>query len=118
MEAFYKMAYDIGCYYAVVAFFLSYSGKYEVNPLSFLVFFAACFFATYTEKLGKYESVVRVAAFVLPVIPFLLENNIWGKIILLLPWTYLIVTVLRQGYDTDYRRFKKIYIYYSVSFLL
>lgn len=110
MEAFYKMAYDIGCYYAFAAFFLSYSAKYEVNPFSFLVLFAACFGATYAEKLGRFESVVRIGAFVLPVIPFLLETNIWGKLILLLPWTYLVVTVLRQGYDISYRRFKKTYL--------
>lgn len=110
MEAFYKMAYDIGCYYAFVAFFLSYSGKYVVNPFSFLVFFAACFGATYAEKLGKFESVVRIGAFVLPVIPFLLENNIWGKLILILPWMYLVVTVLRESYDVTYKRFKKIFL--------
>lgn len=110
MEAFYKMAYDIGCYYAVVAFFLAYSGKYEVNPFSFLVFFAACFFATCAEKFGRFQPAVRVGAFVLPVIPFLLESNIWGKVILLLPWTYLVVTVLRESYDVSYRRFKKIYL--------
>lgn len=110
MEAFYKLAYDISCYYAFAAFFLYYVAEYKVSPLSFLVFFAACFFAVYAENMKKYGQAVQIGAFVLPIIPFLLENGIWGKLILMLPWVYMVVTVLRQGYDVSYRRFKKTFL--------
>lgn len=112
MEAFYKLTYDISCYYAFSAFFLSYVAEYRVNPLSFLVFFAACFAAVNAEKLKKYSysQVAQIGAFVLPVIPFVLETNLWGKLILILPWVYMVVTVLRQGYDVSYRRFRKTYL--------
>lgn len=110
MEAFYKLAYDISCYYAFVAFFLSYVAEYKVNLFSFLVFFAACFAAVHAEKLNRFSQAVQIGAFVLPVIPFLLETNIWGKLILILPWVYMIITVLRQGYNISYRRFKKTYL--------
>ena len=103
MEVFYKLAYDISCYYAFVAFFLSYTAGYKVSMLSFLALFAACFIATCAEK-------YKVVAFLLPVIPFLLETSIWGKLVLILPWIYLVVTVVRQGYDVSYKRFKKTYI--------
>ena len=110
MEAFYKLAYDIGCYYAFVAFFLSYVAGYKVNMFSFLVILTACFIATCVEKLKEFKQVVRIGAFVLPTIPFLLETNIWGKLVLILPWIYLVVTVVREGYDISYKRFKKTYL--------
>ena len=112
MEAFYKLAYDISCYYAFAAFFLSYIAEYRVNPLSVLVFFAACFAAVHAEHIKKYSysQAVRIGAFVLPVIPFILETDIWGKLILILPWVYMVVTVLREGYDVSYRRFRKTFI--------
>lgn len=110
MEAFYKLVYDISCYYAFAAFFVSYGMEYDANPLSFLVLFAACFLAVYAEKYKRFSQAVQIGAFVLPVIPFLLETNIWGKLILILPWAYLVVTVVRQGYDITYTRFKKTYL--------
>lgn len=110
MEAFYKLAYDISCYYAFAAFFLSYGVEYEVSPYSFLVFFAACFLAVYAEKCKRFSQAVQFGAFVLPVIPFLLESNIWGKVILILPWLYMIMTVLHRNYYIPYRRFKKTYL--------
>jgi len=110
MEAFYKLVYDISCYYAFAAFFVSYGMEYNVNPLSFLVLFAACFLAVYAEKCKRFSQAVQIGAFVLPAIPFLLETNIWGKLILILPWAYLVVTVVRQGYDITYTRFKKTYL--------
>ena len=110
MEAFYKLAYDIGCYYAFAAFFLSYVMEYKVTPISFLVFFAACFMAVYAEKTKRFEQEVRIGAFLLPIIPFLLENNLWGKLVLILPWIYLVVAVLREGYDISYKRFRKTFL--------
>ena len=110
MEAFYKLAYDISCYYAFATFFLSYVAEYRANPLSVLVFFAACFTALNAEKIERGSQAVQIGAFVLPVIPFLLENNLWGKLILILPWVYMVVTVLRQGYYVSYRRFRKTYL--------
>ena len=110
MEAFYKLAYDISCYYAFAAFFLSYGMKYDVPAYSFLVFFAACFLAVYSVKLKNFSQMVQIVAFVLPVIPFLLETNLWGKLVLILPWAYMVMTVLRQGYCITYRRFKKTYL--------
>ena len=110
MEAFYKLVYDISCYYAFAAFFVSYGMEYDANPLSFLVLFAACFLAVYAEKCNRFSQAVQISAFVLPVIPFLLETNIWGKLILILPWAYLVMTVVRQGYDINYNRFKKTYL--------
>lgn len=110
MEAFYKLAYDISCYYAFATFFLSYVAEYRANPLSVLVFFAACFTALNAEKIKRGSQAVQIGAFVLPVIPFLLENNLWGKLILILPWVYMVVTVLRQGYYVSYRRFRKTYL--------
>lgn len=110
MEAFYKLAYDISCYYAFAAFFLSYGMKYDVPAYSFLVLFAACFLAVYSVKLKNFSQVVQIVAFVLPVIPFLLETNLWGKLVLILPWAYMVMTVLRQGYYITYRRFKKTYL--------
>lgn len=117
MEAFYKLAYDIGCYYAFAAFFLSYLAGYEVNPFSFLVFFAACFMAVHAEKSKRLEPVCRIGAFLLPVIPLLMEGNIWGKLVLILPWIYLVVTVVREGYDISYKRFKKTYLAFFWIFL-
>ena len=110
MEAFYKLVYDISCYYAFAAFFLSYGMEYDVPAYSFLVFFAACFIAVFAEKCKRFSQVVQIGAFALPVIPFLLESNIWGKLVLILPWVYMIVTVLREGYYITYRRFKKTYL--------
>ena len=110
MEAFYKLAYDISCYYAFAAFFLSYVAGYRVNPLSFLVFFAACLAAVNAEKIKRGSQAMQMSAFVLPIIPFLLENNLWGKLIIILPWVYMVVTVLRQGYYVSYRRFRKTYL--------
>ena len=110
MEAFYKLAYDISCYYAFAAFFLSYGMKYDVPAYSFLVFFAACFLAVYAVKLKRFSQAVQIGAFMLPLIPFLLETNIWGKLVLLLPWVYLVMTVLRQGYTITYKRFRKTYL--------
>ena len=110
MEAFYKLAYDISCYYAFAAFFLSYGMKYDVPAYSFLVFFAACFLAVYSVKLKNFSQAVQIGAFMLPVIPFLLETNLWGKLVLILPWAYMVMTVLRQGYCITYRRFKKTYL--------
>ena len=110
MEAFYKLAYDISCYYAFAAFFLSYGVEYNVPTYSFLVFFVACFAAVYADKCKRYSQAVRVGAFVLPVIPFFMETNLWGKIVLILPWAYMVMTVLRQGYYINYRRFKKTFL--------
>lgn len=110
MEAFYKLAYDTGCYFAFASFFLSYTQKYDMNPFSFMVFFLACFLAVYADRLKRYDRVVQIGAFLLPLIPFLLESNIWGKIILILPWLYMVVTVLRQGFYITYRRFRKTYL--------
>lgn len=121
MEAFYKLAYDISCYYAFAAFFLCYVAEYKVNPLSFLAFFAVCFGAVYAEKAKRFSQAVQIGAFLLPVIPLILETNLWGKLVLILPWIYLMVTVLRQGYDISYRRFKRTYLcffwIYSCLFL-
>lgn len=110
MEAFYKLAYDISCYYAFAAFFLSYSGKYVVNPFAFLAILVSCFAAVHAEKCKRFSQAVQIGAFVLPAIPFLMETNIWGKISLLLPWAYLVVVVLRQGYYISYLRFKKTFL--------
>lgn len=111
MDAFYKLAYDISCYYAFVAFFLSYGMEYNLSPFSFAVFLAACFFAVYAKKLKRFSQAVQIGAFMLPIIPVLLETNIWGKLSVILPWIYLVVTVIREGYDISYRRFRKIYLY-------
>lgn len=110
METFYKLVYDTGCYFAFISFFLSYTGKYDISPLSVFVFWVACFLATYADRLKRGDQVVRIGALLLPVIPFLLESNIWGKIILILPWVYLVATVFYQGYYMTYRRFRKMYL--------
>lgn len=110
MEAFYKLVYDISCYYAFAAFFLSYGMEYDVPAYSFLLLITACFLAVYAEKLKRFSQEKQIGAFLLPIIPFFLETNIWGKLVLLLPWAYLIMTVLRQGYTITYRRFKKLYL--------
>jgi len=110
MEAFYKLVYDISCYYAFAAFFLSYGMEYDVPAYSFLLFITACFLAVYAEKLKRFSQAIQIGAFLLPIIPFFLETNTWGKLVLLLPWTYLVMTVLRQGYTITYRRFKKMYL--------
>jgi len=110
MEAFYKLVYDISCYYAFAAFFLSYGVEYNVPAYSFLVFVAACFFAVHAENCQRFGPAVQIGAFALPVIPFLLESNIWGKLVVLLPWVYMVITVLQQNYYIPYRRFKKMYL--------
>jgi len=110
MEAFYKLSYDIGCYYAFVTFFLSYSAGYQTRPYSFMVFFVACLLAAHAEKWKRWEKVATVAAFVLPAICFLWEKSVWGRVILILPWLYMVLTVIRQGYDISYQRFRKTYL--------
>ena len=110
MEAFYKLVYDISCYYAFAAFFVSYGMEYDANPLSFLVLFAACFLAVYAEKSNRFGQAVQMVAFALPMIPFLMESTIWGKLVLLLPWAYMVISVLRRGYTVTYNRFRKTYL--------
>ena len=84
--------------------------KYEVNPFSLPVLLTACFLAANAEKWKRFSQAVQIGAFLLPVIPFLMETNIWGKLSVLLPWIYFVVTVLRRGYDISYRRFRKTYL--------
>ena len=110
MEVFYKLAYDISCYYAFVAFFLSYGMDYNLSPYSFPVFFIACILAVYSEKMLRFSGAVRMVAFVLPIIPVFLETGFLGKLFAIFPWIYLVVTVLREGYDISYYRFRKTYL--------
>lgn len=103
---FYRVVFDISCYYALAAFFFHYTIGYEVNPVSFVILLTSALVLGISEELGKNRRVVAFASLAIPAIGWILESDSHGRIVLLLPWVYMIVLVVRESYISYYYQFE------------
>ncbi len=108
IEFGYRFVFDISCYYAIVSFFLNYVDGREVNTLSFFLLIVSAFLNGYLE--GREKGVVgKIGRLLIPLTAFMWESEWLGRIIFLLPWTYLAVRSFRENYHMGYMGFKTLF---------
>ena len=108
IEFGYRFVFDISCYYAIISFFLNYIDRYEVNNLSFFLLIITAFLNGFFE--GKEKGVIgKVARLLIPLISFLWEGTWLGRIIVLIPWTYLAIRTFTENYHMGYMGFKTLF---------
>lgn len=108
IEFGYRFVFDISCYYAIISFFLNYIDRYKVNNLSFFLLIITAFLNGFFE--GKEKGVIgKVARLLIPLISFLWEGTWLGRIIVLIPWTYLAIRTFTESYHMGYMGFKTLF---------
>ena len=108
IEFGYRFVFDISCYYAIASFFLNYINGYEVNTLSFFLLIVVAFLNGFFD--GKEKGVIgKIGRFVLPLTAFLWENVWIGRMVFLLPWTYLVIRTFTENYHMGYIGFKTLF---------
>ena len=105
IEFGYRFVFDISCYYAIVSFFLSYLKGYEINTLSYFLLILSAFLNGYFE--GREKGMVgKVGRLLIPLTALTWEGTWGGRLIFLLPWTYLAVRTFTENYHMGYMGFK------------
>ncbi len=100
MGVFYKVVFDISCYYLFVTFFFSYVADYKTNPMSFGVFLLAALVLGFSEQLKRLNSrrAMALASITVPALTLLTETELIGRIEVLLLWVYFAAMVLKESY--------------------
>ena len=91
MQIFYKIVFDISCYYTFASFFLKFALGYEISSLSMSLFLLAGLLVVGSQKIS---SIGRGMALLSAVVPVLFRP--WGNIDyalleFFLPWVYFVL---------------------------
>ena len=109
MQIFYKIVFDISCYYTFASFFLKFALGYEISSLSMSLFLLAGLLVVGSQKIS---SIGRGMALLSAVVPVLFRP--WGNIDyalleFFLPWVYFVLLVYRENYGVYYANFKSLW---------
>jgi len=105
MEKFYKLVYDVNCFYVFTAFLLYLVFQIETDMLAYGVLMLAILLYIFSEQFAI-KRVLKVVALVLPLLCLMKENEPLGKMQLILPWIYFAFVILREYYSLYYEDFK------------
>lgn len=105
MGIFYKTVFDISCFYAFFTFFFSYTVGHETNAFSYGVFLIAALLLGSSEAVKQYGKLLILLASIIPAGALLLETTMVGRIMVLLLWTYLLISIKREAYIIYYYHF-------------
>lgn len=103
---FYRVAFDISCFYALAAFFFRFAIGYEVSAFSFLILLSAAFVLGVSEELKEKRRMVAFLSLAVPAIAWLMETERVGRAVVLLPWVYMAILVVRESYISYYYQFE------------
>ena len=95
MQIFYKIVFDMSCYYTFVSFFLRFALGYELSSLSMSLFLLSALFVVGSQKIS---SIGRGMALLSAIAPVLFRP--WGEYALLefvIPWAYFVFFVYREN---------------------
>ncbi len=102
---FYRVTFDISCFYALSVYFLSYILGFKPNPLTFGCFLTAALVLAVSEKARRNSRTVAFASLAFPAVALVVETTDVGRILVFLPWIYLVILVLRGSYVAGYYQF-------------
>lgn len=105
MEKFYKLVYDITCFYVFTAFFFYFAFQVETDMLAYGVLLLTVLLHVCFEQTAV-GTRIKIAVLALPLVCFLKEGGICEKIQFIIPWIYMIIVVLKTQYGLYYEEFK------------
>ncbi len=109
MQIFYKIVFDISCYYTFTSFFLKVALGYEISSFSMSLFLLSALLVVSSQKIS---SIGRGIALISAIIPILFRP--WGNIDYALleffiPWVYFVFLVYWENYGVYYANFKSLW---------
>ncbi len=120
MQIFYKMVFDISCYYTFASFFLSFVLEYKMSSFSMSLFLVSGLMIVYSQKLFRIGRWIALCSAIFPIF-----FRPWGSIdyVLLefiIPWLYFVILVYRENYAVYYANFKALWkdFLYASSILI
>ena len=105
MEKFYKLIYDITCFYIFTSFFFCLVFHEETNMMAYAVLLLTILLHVFSERM-PFGKVPGLLVLVLPVICLFTEDSIAAKIQFVLPWFFFIFVAIRDQYSLYYEEFK------------
>lgn len=109
METFYKVAFDLSCYYTIVAFFMKYGLQYDTNPLTFAVLLAAALGVVLCERLPKGVMPAKLVCLLFPLLALIWEDSRLGQLQFILPWVYFVTISISERYKLYYDSFLSLF---------
>ena len=109
MQIFYKIVFDMSCYYTFTSFFLKFALGYEISSLGMSLFLLSGLLVVGSQKIS---SIGRGIALLSAIFPVLFRP--WGHIDYALleffiPWVYFVLLVYRENYGVYYANFKSLW---------
>lgn len=105
LSTFYKLVFDISCYFTFASFLFAYIFEYETNPATYGIFLIAALLTASSERMKRGENAVKIVSLVLPAMALLWERTWMGRLELLLPWAYYMLLFLKNGYSMYHETF-------------
>lgn len=106
MEKFYKLVYDITCYYVFASFFFYWAFQIHTDTNAYGILLLAILLHVFSERFGKIGSVVNGIAILLPAVWVFREQEALARMQLILPWIYFVYVVIKEQYGLYYDDFK------------
>ena len=105
MEKFYKLVYDVTCFYIFTSFFFFLAFRTETDMPAYGVLLLAVMLNVFLERTARGNRLSLVVLAV-PLACLLKAGHIVEKLQVLLPWLYLVIVVIKEQYGLYYEEFK------------
>lgn len=105
LSTFYKLMFDISCYFTFASFLFSYMFGMETDSLVFGVFLVAALVISFGEQLPGKGSMVALGGILVPVLAYLRAETTFEMMEVLLPWIYLVIVFIKKSYGIYHEYF-------------
>ena len=105
MEKFYKLIFDITCFYIFTAFFFYLIFRAETDMAAYGVLLFTVLLQVVFERMVAMNR-MKWIVLVLPFICLVKESSVVEKVQILIPWVYMVIVIVREQYGLYYDEFK------------
>ena len=109
MQIFYKIVFDISCYYTFTSFFLKFALGYEISSLSMSLFLLAGLLVVGSQKISSIGRGIALLSAILPILFRPWKDIDYALLEFFIPWVYFVLLVYRENYGVYYANFKSLW---------
>ena len=105
MEKFYKLVYDVTCFYIFTAFFFYLAFWTETDMPAYGVLLFTILLHVFFERTAA-RNYIKIVVMALPMVCLMKEGAIVGKLQIIIPWIYMVIVIIKEQYGLYYEEFK------------
>ncbi len=109
MQIFYKIVFDISCYYTFTSFFLKFTLGYEISSLSMSLFLISGLIVVCSQKISSIGRGIALLSAIFPIVFRPWGNLDYALLEFFIPWVYFVLLVYRENYGVYYANFKSLW---------